>query len=303
MQALATTQLDGLKPFHRGKVRDVYEVDADHLLLVATDRISAFDHILPDPVPGKGIVLTQLSLFWFAYLGSSIQHQVVETDPNSMPASVRRHADVLRGRSVLVKRTQVYPFECIVRGFLLGSGWKDYSATGKVCGINLDAGLKKNAALRPPLFTPSTKAKEGHDENVSFARMESELGSARAAELRDQSLFVYSRCADHAKSRGIIICDTKLEWGNLNGRTLLVDEVLTPDSSRFWKADDAARYLPDGDPPSYDKQVVRNWLETQPWDKQSPPPRIPTDVQALAQARYVEIYETIVGRPVPELRG
>ena len=303
MRALATTSLDGLRPFHRGKVRDVYEVDDDHLLLVATDRISAFDHILPDPVPGKGIVLTQLSLFWFSYLGTSVEHQIVETDPRRMPDAVKRHADLLRGRSVLVKKANVHPFECIVRGFLLGSGWKDYRATGRLCGIELPAGLRKNAEFKPPLFTPSTKAKAGHDENVSFERMEHELGSALAAELRDKSLLVYTRCADHARSRGIVICDTKLEWGDRRGKTLLVDEVLTPDSSRFWKASDAAAHLPDGDPPSYDKQVVRNWLETQPWDKQSPPPRIPADVQALAQARYVEIYETIVGRSVPELDG
>jgi phosphoribosylaminoimidazole-succinocarboxamide synthase len=276
-------------------------VDAERLLLVATDRISAFDHVLPDPIPGKGIILTQLSVFWFELLGGHVEHHVLEADVRRMPAAVAAHESVLRGRALLVRRSKVYPFECIARGFLLGSGWKDYQRTSAVCGIALPAGLKKNHEFRPPLFTPSTKAETGHDENVSFETMAEALGSDVAATLRDKTLQVFERCGAHARQRGVIICDTKFEWGSAGGRTLLIDEVLTPDSSRFWKKEEADAVLPGGDPPSYDKQVVRDWLETQPWDKKSPPPRLPPHVAALARARYVEIYERITGRPVPML--
>jgi phosphoribosylaminoimidazole-succinocarboxamide synthase len=299
--AITKTDLSGLKLLHRGKVRDLYEVDAERLLLVATDRISAFDHVLPDPIPGKGIVLTQLSVFWFELLGGHVEHHVLEADVRRMPAAVAAHEPVLRGRALLVRRSKVFPFECIARGFLLGSGWKDYQRTGSVCGIALPAGLKKNHEFRPPLFTPSTKAETGHDENVSFETMAEALGSDVAATLRDKTLQVFDRCGSHARQRGVVICDTKFEWGSAGGRTLLIDEVLTPDSSRFWKKEEADAVLPGGDPPSYDKQVVRDWLETQPWDKKSPPPRLPQAVAALARARYVEIYERITGRPVPML--
>jgi phosphoribosylaminoimidazole-succinocarboxamide synthase len=301
VSAIAKTSLDGLKLINRGKVRDLYEVDAAHLLLVATDRISAFDHVLPDPIPGKGIVLTQLSIFWFGLLSQEVEHHVVESDVSRMPKAVAAHADVLRGRSLLVRKASVYPFECIARGFLLGSGWKDYQKSGAVCGIKLPAGLKKNHEFKPPLFTPSTKAETGHDENVSFETMAEALGPDAARELRDKTLKVFERCAGHARSRGVVICDTKLEWGQTNGRTILIDEVLTPDSSRFWKKEEADLVLPNGDPPSFDKQVVRDWLETQPWDKKSPPPRLPANVAALARARYIEIYERITGRSVPWL--
>jgi phosphoribosylaminoimidazole-succinocarboxamide synthase len=299
--AITQTSLSGLKLLHRGKVRDLYEVDANHLLLVATDRISAFDHILPDPIPGKGIVLTQLSIFWFELLSGHVEHHVVETDVRRMPPAVAAHEAVLRGRSLLVRRSKVWPFECIARGFLLGSGWKDYQRTGAVCGISLPAGLKKNHEFKPPLFTPSTKAEKGHDENVSFETMAEALGQDVAATLRDKTLAVFERCAGHARGRGVIICDTKLEWGHAGGKTILIDEVLTPDSSRFWKKEEAEAVLPNGDPPSFDKQVVRDWLETQPWDKTSPPPRLPAEVAALARSRYVEIYERITGRKVPLL--
>jgi phosphoribosylaminoimidazole-succinocarboxamide synthase len=299
--AIARTELDGLRLLHRGKVRDLYEVDGSHLLLVATDRISAFDHVLPDPIPGKGVILTQLSIFWFELLRGHVEHHVVESDVRKMPAAVGKHAGVLQGRALLVKRAKVWPFECIARGFLLGSGWKDYQRTGAVCGIRLPSGLKKNHEFRPALFTPSTKAETGHDENVSFETMAESVGPKVAAELRDCTLTVFDRCASHAKGRGVVICDTKLEWGETGGRTILIDEVLTPDSSRFWKKEEADLVLPDGDPPSFDKQVVRDWLETQPWDKKSPPPRLPAEVAALARARYVEIYERITGRPVPWL--
>lgn len=299
--AISQTSLAGLNFLHRGKVRDLYEVDAEHLLLVATDRISAFDHVLPDPIPGKGIVLTQLSVFWFELLAGHVEHHLVESDVRRMPATVAAHEKTLRGRALLVRRTQVHPFECIARGFLLGSGWKDYQRTGAVCGIRLPAGLRKNHEFKPPLFTPSTKAQTGHDENVSFETMAETLGRDVAADLRDKTLAVFTRCSEHARSRGVVICDTKLEWGRIGSRSILVDEVMTPDSSRFWKKEEADAVLPDGDPPSFDKQVVRDWLETQPWDKRSPPPRLPAEVAGLARARYIEIYERITGRRVPML--
>ncbi len=301
MRAVTTTELDGLRFLHRGKVRDIYEVDAEHLLLVASDRISAFDVVLPDPVPGKGIILTQLSLFWFGLLEGTCENHLVEADVDVMPASVRKHRDVLRGRAILVRRAEVLPAECIARGYLLGSGWKDYQKTGQVCGIPLPAGLRKNHRFEPALFTPSTKAKVGHDENISFEALAEIAGPSWAALMRSRTLDVFRRASDHARSRGVVICDTKLEWGRIGDRMILVDEVLTPDSSRFWRQEEADAVLPDGDPPSYDKQVVRDWLETQPWNKTPPGPRLPPDVMATARARYREIYERIAGRPVPHL--
>ncbi|HYC78310.1 MAG TPA: phosphoribosylaminoimidazolesuccinocarboxamide synthase [Planctomycetota bacterium] len=302
--AASASPLHGLRFLRRGKVRDVYEIDDRLLLLVASDRISAFDHVLPDPVPGKGVVLTQLSLFWFEVLGSRVPHHVVESDVRRMPPAVRAHEAALRGRALLVRRAEVYPFECVARAFLLGGGWKEYRETGALCGLTLPRGLAKNARFPEPLFTPATKADEGHDENVPFERMEKDLGAPVARELRDLTLDVFRTCARRAEERGVVICDTKLEWGRIDGRTALVDEVLTPDSSRFWKKEEADAALPDRDPPSYDKQVVRDWLDAQTWDRvKGPPPRLPAEVAALARARYVEIYERIVGRPVPELDG
>lgn len=302
MNAPAAVPLPGLKFLRRGKVRDVYELDARHLLLVATDRISAFDHVLPDPIPGKGVVLTQLSLFWFELLGGRVPHHVVESDVRRMPEAVRKLAPELRGRALMVRKAEVFPFECVARGFLLGGGFKEYRETGALCGIALPPGLKKNHRFPAPLFTPSTKAEQGHDENVPFSRMEADLGQDVAASLRDLTLDVFATCSRHAETRSVVICDTKLEWGRIDGRIALVDEVLTPDSSRFWRKEEADRALPDRDPPSYDKQVVRDWLETQVWDRVlGPPPRLPAEVAALARARYVEIYERVTGRPVPEL--
>jgi phosphoribosylaminoimidazole-succinocarboxamide synthase len=302
MNAPAAAALPGLKFLRGGKVRDVYEIDAERLLLVATDRISAFDHVLPDPIPGKGIVLTQLSLYWFRHLGASVPHHVLEADVRAMPPEVRAHEAYLRGRALIVRKASVFPFECVARAYLLGGGFKEYRETGALCGAPLEKGLKKNHRFQTPLFTPATKAEFGHDENVPFERMERDLGTAVATELRDRTLDVFMRCSAHAESRGVIICDTKLEWGSANGRTLLVDEVLTPDSSRFWKKEEALSALPDRDPPSYDKQVVRDWLDARTWDREKgPPPRLPKDVAALATRRYVEIYERIAGGPVPEL--
>lgn len=304
MRAVPRTELSGLRLMNRGKVRDVYEVDDAHLLLVATDRLSAFDVVLPDPIPGKGVILTQLSLFWFDLLRGTTEHHLVEGDVDRMPATVRAHRDVLRGRSLLVRRAAVHPVECIARGYLLGSGWKDYQRTGAVCGIPLPAGLKKNHRFEPALFTPSTKAAAGHhDENISFEALAETVGRKTAEELRDRTLAVFGRASAHARSRGVIICDTKFEWGRAaDGRTILIDEVLTPDSSRFWRAEEAEAVLPaGGDPPSFDKQVVRDHLETLAWDKKAPGPRLPPDVIATARARYLEIYERIAGRPVPHL--
>ncbi len=302
MHAVSKTDIPGLQLLNRGKVRDIYAVGDDHLLLVASDRISAFDVVLPDPVPGKGIVLTQLSIFWFELLAGVTGNHVVETDVSKMPGPIPDHADTLRGRSLLVRRARVYPTECIARGFLLGSGWKDYQRSGAVCGIELPEGLRKNHRFDPPLFTPSTKAEQGeHDENISFDALVDTVGAELADELRDKTLSVFHAARQHAEKGGVIICDTKFEWGEIDGRTSLVDEVLTPDSSRFWRKEDADAALPDGDPPSYDKQVVRNWLETQTWDKKAPGPNLPPEILATARARYVEIYERIAGGAVPHL--
>lgn len=302
MPAVTTTDLPGLRLLNRGKVRDIYEVDREHLLLVATDRISAFDVVLPGPVPDKGIVLTQLSLFWFDLLQEVTPGHVVEADPEHMPPQVREHAPILRGRSLLVRRAAVHPVECIIRGYLLGSAWKDYRTSGRVCGIPLPGGLEKNHRFDPPLFTPSTKAESGHDENITLEDMAALLGDETARDLERRSLEVFTRAAEHARERGIVLCDTKLEWGRAGGRTLLVDEVLTPDSSRFWLKEEADRMLPaGGDPAPYDKQLVREYLETLDWDKSPPGPELPEDVLRLTRERYLEIYQRITGRPVPYL--
>lgn len=302
MRAVHETDVPGLKLLNRGKVRDIYAVGDDHLLLVASDRISAFDVVLPNPVPGKGIILTQLSVFWFDLLADVTSNHVVETDVTKMPDPIPASADVLRGRSLLVRRATVHPAECIARGFLLGSGWKDYQATQAISGIALEPGLKKNHRFDPPLFTPSTKAAAGeHDENISYEALVAAVGAELAADLRDRTLRVFDTARKHAERRGVIICDTKFEWGAIDGETVLVDEVLTPDSSRFWRKEDADLVLPEGDPPSYDKQVVRDWLETQPWDKRAPGPDLPDEITSTARARYVEIYERIAGRSVPHL--
>jgi phosphoribosylaminoimidazole-succinocarboxamide synthase len=302
MPSVHRTDIPGLELLNRGKVRDIYAVGDDHLLLVASDRISAFDVVLPDPVPGKGIILTQLSIFWFDHLRSVTANHLVEADVAHMPDPIPASGDILRGRSLLVKRARVHPAECIARGFLLGSGWKDYQSTQSLCGIPLPKGLQKNHRFDPPLFTPSTKAESGaHDENISFEAMARVLGESKAGELRDRTLQVFAAAQKHAETRGVIICDTKLEWGEVDGETILVDEVLTPDSSRFWRKEEADAVLPGGDPPSYDKQVVRDYLETLTWNKRAPAPKVPDDVMGMARARYIEIYERIAGQTVPDL--
>jgi phosphoribosylaminoimidazole-succinocarboxamide synthase len=288
MSTLLETRIPGL-PVRRGKVRDVYDL-GDRLLLIATDRISAFDWILPTPIPDKGCILTQLSLFWFRKMG--VENHLLSTDIASLdlPAGVDRAS--LAGRSLIVRKAQVVPVECVVRGYLEGSGWKEYQQRGEVCGVKLPSGLVQGSQLPEPIFTPATKEESGHDINISFERMAELVGQARADELRRRSVDLYNRAAAYARERGIIIADTKFEWGEFEGRIILIDEVLTPDSSRFWPMD---AYAPGGPQPSFDKQFVRNWLEQSRWDKNSPPPELPADVVAGTRAKYIEAYERLTG--------
>lgn len=295
--ALVETRLEGLVPFRRGKVRDLYEV-GDHLLVVATDRISAFDYILASGIPDKGAVLNQLSAFWFSLMTDIAPHHVIATDPDEYPETARRHAALLRGRSMLVRRTRPLPIECVVRGYLSGSGWKEYQQTGGVCGIRLPAGLRESDRLPAPIFTPSTKAESGHDVNITEAQAADIVGQALFRDLRDSSLRVYERGARHAEGLGIIVADTKFEFGLAEDpgqpdRLLLIDEVLTPDSSRFWPAD---AYRPGGPQPSYDKQYVRDYLEQIGWNKQPPAPALPPDVVAKTRDKYVEAFRRLTGR-------
>jgi phosphoribosylaminoimidazole-succinocarboxamide synthase len=287
------TSFSDLKLLRRGKVRDVYEVDADRLLIVATDRISAFDSVSPTPIERKGEVLTALSRFWFTKLAHIVPNHLLMTNIHEMPESVRAHTDELRGRSMLVKRTEVFPVECVVRGYLSGSGWKDYQRTGEVCGHKLPAGMRDSEKLAEPIFTPATKAETGHDENISEAQMAEIVGEDVMKYLRDVSLGVYSEAADYARGRGIIIADTKFEFGrDKDGQIILIDEVLTPDSSRFWPIDS---YEVGKSQPSFDKQYVRDYLESIQWDKQPPCPELPPEIAQATTARYLEAYELMTG--------
>ena len=280
-------------PTSQGKVRDLYDL-GDKLLLVASDRISAFDFVLPDPIPFKGEVLTKLSLFWFELLGDVVPNHLLSADVADLPAEFAGMREYLAGRFMLVKKASVFPVECIVRGYLAGSGLKEYRAQGTVCGISLPSGLVESSQLPEPIFTPSTKAEIGlHDENISFERAAEIIGADAATKLRDKSLAVYSAARDHAASRGIIIADTKFEFGTIDGVVTPVDEVLTPDSSRFWPAD---TYAPGASQPSFDKQFVRDWLESTGWDKTPPPPALPADVVEATSAKYIQAYELITGR-------
>src|SRR3989440_3012717 len=287
------TSLSNLKLFRRGKVRDVYEVDQDRLLLVATDRISAFDSVSPTPIERKGEVLTALSRFWFARLAHIVPNHLITTDLDEMPDAVRAHAAELRGRSMLVRRTTVFPVECVVRGYLSGSGWKDYQRTGEVCGHKLPPGLRESEQLAEPIFTPATKAETGHDENISEEQMASVVGREVTQYLRDVSLRLYQQAAEYARSRGIIIADTKFEFGrDADGQIILIDEALTPDSSRFWPA---RSYQVGKSQASFDKQYVRDYLERLDWNKQAPGPSLPEEVARATSARYLEAYELLVG--------
>ncbi|MCA1815787.1 MAG: phosphoribosylaminoimidazolesuccinocarboxamide synthase [Acidobacteria bacterium] len=288
------TSLGDLPLVRRGKVRDVYAVDEDHLLVVATDRISAFDCILPTQIERKGEVLTQLSRFWFDKLAHVTPNHFVTTEVSEMPDALRRHEKLLRGRSMLVRRTEVFPVECVVRGYLAGSGWKDYQRTGEVCGHKLPASLRESVKLPAPFFTPATKAEEGHDENISEVRMAELVGDEVTAHLRDTSLRLYAEAEAYARTRGIIIADTKFEFGRGgDGRIILIDEALTPDSSRFWSV---GTYEPGHAQPSFDKQFVRDYLETLDWDKRPPAPPLPPDVAAATTARYLEAYRLLTGK-------
>ncbi len=281
-----------IKPDAQGKVRDLYDL-GDKLLLVATDRISAFDFILPDEIPHKGEVLTRISCFWFELLDGVVENHLVSTDVADLPEQFQPYADYLRGRFMLVRKADMFPVECIVRGYLAGSGLKEYQREGTVCGIQLPEGLVNSSKLPEPIFTPSTKAEIGdHDENISFERCVQIIGEQDASALRDLSLAVYTKARDHAADRGIIIADTKFEFGRLDGRIILADEVLTPDSSRFWPGDE---YEPGRDQPSFDKQFVRDWL-TANWDKTGTPPHLPQDIIDRTSQKYIQAYEKITGR-------
>ncbi|MBX7165559.1 MAG: phosphoribosylaminoimidazolesuccinocarboxamide synthase [Pirellulales bacterium] len=286
--AIVETHLPGL-PVRRGKVRDVYDL-GDRLLIVATDRISAFDWILSPGIPDKGRVLTQLSRFWFERV--PVEHHLLSTEPTADDLPEGIDLRPLAGRSMLVRKTDVVPFECVVRGYLAGSGWKEYRATQSVCGVQLPAGLLESSRLPEPIFTPATKAVSGHDENVSFEYMAASIGRELAEQLRTASLAVYHQGAELAATRGILLADTKFEWGLVAGHPILIDEVLTPDSSRFWPADG---YQPGRSQPSFDKQFVRDWLETTTWDKNSPPPELPEEVVRQTRAKYIEAYERLTG--------
>jgi phosphoribosylaminoimidazole-succinocarboxamide synthase len=284
-EALLRSQVPGHTP-REGKVRDVYDL-GDKLVIVATDRISAFDYVLRPGIPNKGRLLTAMSLFWFKWL--NVPNHIISAELSALPPEFQRPE--LEGRTMLVKKTTVVPVECVARGYLLGTGWKEYQAGGTVCGIKLPAGLQQASKLAEPLFTPATKAESGHDENISFEQMARAVGEATATELKGQTLDVYRRAAAHAESRGIILADTKLEWGRLpSGEMILIDEVLTPDSSRFWPKE---TYRVGVSPASFDKQFVRDWLETQPWDKNSPPPELPADVVAKTAAKYREALDRL----------
>jgi len=290
---LLRTDIPELELYASGKVRDVYRVDNEHLLFVATDRISAFDYVLATGIPNKGKVLTQLSLFWFDLLRDMVPNHLVTADVERYPAVLRPYKEQLRGRSMLVVRADMVAIECVVRGYISGSAWKEYKQSGGVCGISLPSGLRESDQLPEPMFTPATKALSGHDENISFERMAQQAGPALSRELRELSLKIYQTAADYARQRGIIIADTKFEFGRTAGGLLLADEVLTPDSSRFWPAD---TYAPGSAQNSFDKQYVRDYLEEIRWNKQPPAPALPAEVALKTSEKYLEAYRRLTGR-------
>jgi len=276
----------------RGKVRDIYDLGG-HLLLIATDRISAFDVVLPSGIPGKGRVLTQISIYWFKQMEKIVQNHIEATDVKDFPKRLHKYADILEGRSMLVKKTTPVPVECVVRGYLSGSGWKEYQKNTSVCGIQLPEGLVESSILYEPIFTPSTKEEEGHDINIPYDEVEKIVGGELAQKLRDTSITIYSRARDVARKKGIIIADTKFEFGLSDGKFMIIDELLTPDSSRFWAVND---YVPGRSQDSYDKQIVRDYLLTLDWDKTYPGPRLPDGIIAKTRARYQEILKILTGQ-------
>ena len=288
-EAVSQTSLPGW-PVRRGKVRDIYDL-GDRLLMVSTDRISAFDWVLPTPIPDKGRVLTQISAFWFDHLKT--EHHLLSLDLGEIVLPDEAARPSLVGRSMIVRKCQVVPIECVVRGYLDGSGWKEYQQNGQVCGIPLPAGLKQCSQLDQPIFTPATKEETGHDINISFEQMVEIVGAELAEELRRRSIDIYQRGAEYARSKGILIADTKFEWGLVDGQLILIDEVLTPDSSRFWPAD---RYEPGHGQPSFDKQFVRDHLTATGWDKNSPPPELPPEIVDKTREKYIDAYEQLTGQ-------
>lgn len=295
-QPVTTTDFSGLQLVHRGKVRDMYAIPGhdDKLLMVATDRISAYDVIMDDPIPGKGAVLTKLSLFWFDLLGDIVENHLITADVEAYPEACRPYADQLRGRSMLVKKTKPLTIECIVRGYISGSFWSAYKKSNVVCGFSLPEGLQESDKLPEPIFTPSTKAELGdHDENISIEEMERIVGTERTREIADIAINLYKRAADYARERGIIIADTKFELGELDGRLILIDEVLTPDSSRFWPMD---KYQPGKGQPSFDKQFLRDYLSSLEWGKTPPPPALPREIIDKTRERYEEAVEKITAK-------
>jgi phosphoribosylaminoimidazole-succinocarboxamide synthase len=298
--ALLTTNLGATPLLARGKVRDLYAVDdgseGGALLLVATDRISAFDHVLATGIPGKGKILTQMSLFWFELLADVVANHLITADVKEYPASLQTYADQLEGRSMLVKRAEMFSIECVARGYLAGSGWKEYRAAGTVCGIALPAGLRDGSRLAEAIFTPATKSQDGaHDENIAYAEAEKQVGVENAAELRRLTLALYQRAHAHAESRGLILADTKFEFGRTAEGIILADEVLTPDSSRFWEKES---WAPGGAQPSFDKQYVRDYLESIHWNKQAPAPGLPEEVVERTQSKYLEAFSRLSGRSI-----
>jgi phosphoribosylaminoimidazole-succinocarboxamide synthase len=290
MDAISETNLPF--PVRRGKVRDVYDL-GDSLLIVATDRISAFDVIIPSPIPGKGKILTALSNFWFKHFEREIENHLIATDIKAYPAKLQPYADQIKGRSMLVRKCRVVPIECVARGYITGSGWKEYTQTQSVCGIKLPPKLRQCDKLPAAIFTPATKEESGHDINIDFEEMVRRIGPGLADEMREKTLRIYSKAADYAAQRGVIIADTKFEFGQTDdGKLILIDEILTPDSSRFWPADE---YEPGHDQPSYDKQFVRNWLESREWDKKPPAPPLPFEVIEGTRRRYLEAYQKLTG--------
>jgi phosphoribosylaminoimidazole-succinocarboxamide synthase len=287
------TDFPDLQLHATGKVRDVYRLDSDRLLFVATDRISAFDYILATGIPHKGKVLTQISLFWFDFLKDVVPNHLITADVGQYPEEIRKYADQLRGRSMVVMNADMFPVECVVRGYISGSAWKEYKASGRVCGIELPKGLKESDQLPEPIFTPATKATSGHDENIPFSEMVRLVGAEASEQLRDLTLKVYKKASDHARTKGIIIADTKFEFGRTSRGITLADEVLTPDSSRFWPAD---KYRPGQAQDSYDKQYVRDYLEEIRWNKQPPAPALPAEVARKTSEKYLEAYQQLTGR-------
>lgn len=299
-KAVFETKIDGVPLLKKGKVRDMYDL-GDHLLMVATDRISAFDVIMPDPVPDKGVVLNQISLYWMDMMAGVVKNHVVSGDVNQFPSHLQPYANQLQGRSMLVTKTEPLPVECVVRGYISGSGWKSYLENGTVCGIKLPEGLKESDQLPDPIFTPSTKEEAGtHDINIDFGEMERRIGREKAEQVRSLSMEIYRKGAEAAFKKGIIIADTKFEFGVLNGEIYLIDEILTPDSSRFWPVD---QYNPGGPQQSFDKQYLRDYLESVRWDKKPPAPNLPDEIIENTRRKYVDAFEFLTGRNFQAITG